>query len=563
MSLPAQDPALLAQQAMGTQNYLEPNSIEWMLICFAQDQQLFTEARSLVAPHHFKPQEAPLRLIYEAMCISLDRYHGITYETITAVAREMLSQNQSLVLTELQQQIIFRQDGTGLIWQICNPGIQLDDTNKQLARHLLQRFAHERTIVEPLRRVMNPGFNQGVPENLGNFLDIIDTQRARLTTLQTIPEVAVAPEIGTPLIQSNIFRATGVSFLDGPLGGQREGDCNGIIGPTGGGKTTLAIQMAVMNAKQAWVDAQVRGTEPETVVFFSAEESALKLRPRIWSAFFNIPRTKLETMHDWSQLTQPGQLDPYEMQMQHDQEYKLSELERYQLNAPQLSQCFKLIDISGSDEFPDAGHGYIPEIVSYLARINQPIHSVYIDYAGLVCERHMQSEGQNDPHFYRRLLKNFGDNCRKQISEKFHATTWALHQSKGEAGNASPFRLMHHTDAGESKDFAVNMAVCLCLGVPDPHTGCRRLNPSKVRYRPNEDVPPMTLRIHDKFAYMEDVTRLFVADEGSRQFVSASDANSVHGTEGLERRQTQSAGPVGLRDTNNPEPADPSQRADW
>lgn len=557
-----QDPALFAQQPLGTQSGLEPSAIEWMLIAFAQDLQLFAEARTLIAPHHFKHPEGPLRLAYEAMCVSLDRYNGLTFETVSDIATQMLQGNQSIILNHAQQQIIFAPNHTGLLYQICNPeGIDFCATNRSLARDLLQRFAHERTIVEPLRRVMNPGFNSGIPENLGDFLEVINNQQARLSTLQTIPEVSVAPELGSTLVQSNVFHATGIPFIDEVLGGQREGDCNGLIGPTGGGKTTLAIQMAVAAAKQCWAEAQATGEPPKIVVFISAEEAAHKLRPRIWSAFFNIPREKLETMQDWSVLTAPGQLDSYEMQMQHDQEHKLSESERYQLNAPQLSQCFKLVDLSGSDEFPEAGNGYIPEIVSYLSRYQQRIHSVYIDYAGLMCERYMATTNQTDSYAYRRLLKNFGDACRKQISERFRCTTWVLHQLKGDAGNSSPFKLMHHTDASESKDFAVNMAICGCLSVVDPHSGCRRFNWSKVRYKPGEAVPPITLRIHSKFAFMEDVTRLFVIDEGSRQFVSASDANAVHGTDNLSRRQTQMAGPAGMRNTD--EPLDPSQRADF
>jgi len=553
--LRAQDPALWAQRPTATHAYIEPTAIEWMLVCFAYDKQLFDEARNLVQPYHFTAREAPLRLVYEAMCISQDQYSGITYHTLSQTAEQLLNQSQETVFTDSQLHTIFRQDAQGLIWQICAPtGVEMNATNTNYARELLRKFAQERTVVSPLRTLLNPSVNDGVPENLSGFLDVINQQQAKLSTFNRVPEVDVAPAIGSPLIQSSVFRKTGVTFIDNILQGQRDGDCNGLIGPTGGGKTTLAIHMAVAAAKQCWAEAQLSGEPPGVSVFVSAEEAAIKLRPRIWSAFFNIPREKLETMENWDQLTTPGHLASYELRMQVEQEIKLSELERYQLYSPQLSQCFKLHDLSGSDEFPDAGNGYVDEIVSNLSRCLQPIRSVFIDYAGILCERYLAAIGTDDPSRYRYLLKTFGDRCRKEIAERFGCTVWVLHQVKGEAGTAKPSKLIHHSEAGESKDFATNMAVCGCLGVADPATGCRRLNFSKVRYRPNESITPPTLRIDDRFAVMRDVTSQFSLAEGGQQFITAADQQQVHAVDTSHRTAQQ--GPAGMS------PADSSQWTD-
>jgi len=544
------DPALIAQRPQPVQSYLEPTAIEWLLICFANDKQLFDEARLLLQPHHFQPHELPLRLAYEALCRSYDQYNGATYETVSSIIREILAANPSMILTDTQQDIIFQPDVQGLVFQLCHPEPStLEPANKAFSRELLKRLANERTIVAPLRRMLNPGLSNGIPTDLSGFLEVIATQQSRLTTLNEVPRANLTPQIGSPLTTANTFVKTGVPFIDEVFGGQRVGDCNGILGPTGGGKTTLAVHMAVANAKQAWAEAVQAGTEPDVTVFITAEESALKLRPRFWSAFYRIPRAKLDNLEDWSRLTQPGSLDPYELKMQDGQAHKLSEIERYAAYSPQMEASLQLFDLSGSEEFPNAGIGYVDEIVSYLSRVERKIRTVYIDYAGIFCERYMWAK-KLDESSYRYLLKTFGDQCRQKISAKFGATTWVLHQLRGAVNKSKPEKLMHHSEAGESADFANNMAICGCLGTADPLTGCRRLNWSKTRHVAATAITPPTLRIHDDFAIMEDVTKLFTLSP-SGNFMSPEDRHQIGGTEALTRHTTIGSGPAGVRNVSN------------
>jgi len=542
------DPALFAQQPLQTQAALEPSAIEWLLLCCVHDQQLFREMRTLIQPHHFKIGESVLRLVYEAMCLSMDRYNGITYETLVTIIGDTLAQDPSIVLVEAQADVLYRKDEHGLLWQFCHPNdVATHITNKALSRDLLRQLAMERTVVEPLRHVMNPGVTRGVPSELGTFLSVINTQNARISTLNDIPEANIAPDVGTQLKSANVFVKTGVPWFDNVFGGQRPGDCNGLIGPTGGGKTTLAVHMAVAGVNQAWAESLLTNKQMGITVFITAEESAEKLRPRIWSAFFKIPKAKTEIIDCWQQFTQPGQLDPYELKMQQEQSYKLSEIERYQLYVSQLRTGLRVLDLSGSNEFPNAGRGYIDEIVSYVSRYEVPIRTIFIDYAGIFCERHLAATGKEADKNYRFLLKTFGDRCRQELAARFNCTVWVLHQLKGSVNKARPTVLMHHSEAGESADFANNMAVCGCLGVADTHTGCRRLNWSKCRYVAADKITPPTLRIDSQFALMEDVSNLFTAVD-SGQFMSAEDQRQIRGTEGLARHQ-HIGGPPNIQPT--------------
>jgi len=551
------DPALIAQQPQPTEAALEPQSIEWMLICCAHNPQLLSEARSLIGSHHFLPHESPLRLIWEAVCRSYDEVGGVTFETLAHYADVALRNDPNSTLTQQQVQYIFQPDPAGLIFNIAQPDAEMNDLNIQHGRKVLKQFAHERTVVDPLRRVMHPGFNAGIPANLPAFLKTIEQQQTRLSTLDSLPLVTAAPEFGSAIAQPMVFKATGIPFVDTPLGGQRVGDANGIIGVTGGGKTTLAVHMAASMANACYVEAKENGTEPELVVYITVEESAQKLWPRLWSAAFSIPREKLETMTDWNILSTQANMQMYEQRNQQDQKHPLSESERYQMGQVWLNKCFHLLDLSGSEEHPEAGRGGIDEIVGYVYRIAEQtgrrIRAVFIDYAGLVVEQYLQSQGGMDERNYRLLLKTFGNDCRKRIAEQFGTTCWIVHQLKGDVGKSSPIKLMHHTDAAESKDFAVNLAVCGCIGTPDPRSGCRRLNWSKLRYRPNEKVAPVTLKIHDMFATMFDASSLFQIDEAGRQFITRDDAREIGGTEAATQRQQAMTGPGGMRNTSRPQ----------
>ncbi len=546
------DPALTAQRPHPTQLPLDPHAVEWLMICFAHDRQLFEDGRNLIGAHHFLPHEEPLRILYLALCDVVDVYVQVTPENLTFAYQEQMRGNPNLVFGQEQLDAIF---GTGgLLAGVACPEAEMSEGNIAFGRQVLQRFVYERTVVAPIRRMVNQPAGAGIPKDMDDFLAEVNQQAERIATLNMLPILPVMPEMGTPLVAANEFKLTGVSFIDNLLGGDRIGDANGIIGPTSGGKTTLAVDMAVKTAKQEWNDAQKEGREPGVVFFITAEESARKVRPRIWSAALSIPRLTLETLTDWGQLTTQATLKDYERRMQQGQEHILSESERYLMGHAWLTKCFEIIDLSGSEDYPEAGNGGIDEIVSVISRNlqrrRQNLRSTYIDYAGLICERYMQSKGMDERN-YRHLLKRFADDTRKKISERFHATSWILHQMKGDAGRAQPTKLMHHTDAAESKDFANNLAVCLCLGVPDPLTGCRRLNPSKVRFRPNEKLPPVTLRIDDEFAVMVDVTDNYVAEEAGGRFMTTAEADSVGGVEAVTQRGQQGQQPpLGL--SNHP-----------
>lgn len=549
------DPALIAQRPQPTEAEIAPTAIEWMLVCSAHNRAFFDDARGLIQEVHFLPNEEPLKYLWRALCKVVPDYGGATYDNLRLTYEQILREDPNVTLSPSMTQIIFQPNPNGLLWSVANPGDGVTaNANIQTARALLRKFAYERSIVAPMRRLLQPGFAGGIPSDLGNFLKAIEHQQNKITTVNTLPLANVAPDMTQPLQQAFVFKQTGVSFVDEPLGGQRVGDACGLLGPTGGGKTTLAAHMAVNSARQCWSDTN-HGAPAEASVFITVEEEAAKLLPRIWSSAFMIPREKLETMTNFNVLTTQQNIQEYERRLAQSNINNgecLSETERFACGMVWLKRHFILLDLSGSDMNPNAGYGYIDEIVSYLTRLQQEhqigFRNVFLDYAGLLVERHMAAQGiNNNDRAYRNLLKSFGDEFRRKVSERFKTTSWILHQLKGELGTANPTKLMHHSDAGESKDFAVNLAVCGCLGTADPNTGCRRLNWSKVRFRPNERITPATLRIHEQFALMEDVGSLYMVDESGRQFISRDEAQEIGGMQNATQRRAAMTGPPGMR----------------
>lgn len=556
------DPVLLAQRQHPVATALLPQALEFSFYVLGNRRTFFDEMRTLLKPNYFTAEESLFAALWEVMCGLADRIAGkFTFETLALALQEHCYARQ-ITLPPQVANVLFAAGPEGILWSMTH--VEYGNEHVAYARGLLQRFLQDRTVVSPLRRILSA---PDAPANIDEILGTVRDHSARLAGMNEIPRVPVSPIRGAiPYEPPLTYKPTGVSYVDGPLGGQVSGDCGGIIAPTGGGKTTVLVHMAVASARASWEEAVRANTTPEFVAYISVEESGRKLQPRIWSAAYNIPLAKLRTMTSWDQLTTQQNLDAYEHDLARNEPGRpetpvTSESERYDAGQPILDTCFEILDFSGADPYPNAGRGYMPEVASALDQVQQirrqPLRAVYIDYAGLLVERYL---GSNlDDRKLRLWLKKIGDDCRNMVAEKFGCAVWVVHQLRGEAGNSSPLKLMKHTDAGETKDFANNMAVCGCIGVADPATGCRFLNWSKTRNVRNESVTPITLRIHERFAVVEDVTAQFIADDATRRFLVRSEARQIMGaqaaamapaqvrpTTGAAATQAILAGPAGM-----------------
>lgn len=554
-----QDPSLLALRPLPVVAVVPPQAVEYLLTCCIADPVLFRDTQRLLQNHHFNLVERPLAITWDILCDAAANSWVVTFELLQCqlVARAGMDYG---LLTPDQMEMMLQPDPDGLFWSLTHPFTPITPHLTRYARSVLQQFLQERTIAAPLQRLAALSQGSGCVGDMTQMLAAAQAQQAKLTSLQAIPVVASTIARGTAQKQALQFLPTGLRFVDEAVGGDCSGDVNGLLGPTGGGKTTLALHMAVSSAKLSNSQAKRDGQKPPLVVYATYEQAAeARLRPMAWSVAYQIPRNKLLSIgNDWNQLTTKDNLEPYERSLLGaDPSYpggQLSETERWDYESTWLGESFTFLDMSGCEEHPTAGNDGLAELVSYLDRLQsdrgQPIRSVYIDYAGLLISGAATSQGIKDESAKRAMLKDLGMECRRRISQHFNCTTWVLHQMAGAAGKTSPTKLLTHNDAADCKSFAENMAVCGCLGTDDKQTGCRWLNWSKTRYNSSQVSPPSTLRIHDRFALMEDVSAVFTPDTARGVFMTAEDSRRIDGAAAAPRRQ---AGPRGLTVGNGPD----------
>lgn len=500
---------------------------------------IYAEARPLLRPDLFRPQtEANWAVLWASFATLIDQYRDWTITSLIYEIERRVAADPTALLPQDLQYLTYNGQG-GLIWTIYNtPASELLPDQ---GRDVLRRFLRERLVVFPLQLRLAQGAEQTYIADVQGMLEDAQSRMLRIEAMRDMPIAEAMPLFGSALPPPQVYIPTGITHFDEYIKGQRPGDCNGLLGVFGSGKTTQLCQLALQNANNYFEQSVRAQTVSPLAVLLSYEEPEGKLRPRIWSYAARIKRSRIEQM-DWSKLTTQATLseDDVEMARQagHRSGIVSSESERYQRACEWVNKSFVLLDVSGSERFPNAGRGGVAEIVSLLTRLSeerqQPIGTVHIDYAGLLCTRFMEARDE-DPDQLRYHLRRLGDQLRQQVAEKFQATVWLAHQFNGDQNKRAPTTLLHHSDAAESKAFAENLAACGCLGVRDKQTGCLLFNWSKVRYHESENKKPAVLRIDYDYSRMV-VANNYQLDAASGRFIDSATATQIQGL---------SRGPVG------------------
>jgi hypothetical protein len=410
------------------------------------------------------------------------------------------------------------------------------------AREFLTRFLEELTVYDPFRDYV-VSWGRLLPSSLDPFLEKLQQRRAQLVGLGEKATVNAFPGVYKRVAQVRV--PTAVPFLDRLLkGGTIPGNVYMLLGPTGGGKTTLAVQVFVDGALYQLVNSPPPQL-PGDWYYYNYEGSVEdELLPRIWAYSAQIEYDTFLDGRDLSNQSR-GDYKPYEKR-------RFAHL--FRMGAPVPGEEERLLaqatllggknlhpkDFSGA--FPGVGMGGVEEIALNLEREvadgRRPV-GVVIDYAGLMVENHLEGKPFNSSDYYA-VLKQVGNKVRRLIAERFKCTVWLLHQLAMGRVPKSPGNAPHHSDAAGSRNFGENAAGAFTLGTIDDNTGCLLVSLSKGRHK-DPTTRPVLVRLDGAVRRMTDASGDYAVHPTTGRLVPKDDLHKIDRS-GSKSRPARPAG---------------------
>lgn len=257
-----------------------------------------------------------------------------------------------------------------------------------------------------------------------------------------------------------VLGGTATKYLNMAVnGGFCAGDVSVLLGPTGGFKTTMMIDLVCSMAEMG-----------QYAMFLAHEQSfhSGDMQIRFLSRASGIDRTILGN-------TQVKNLP---------QEY------RDKLQAAQERNS-KYMLVTDRTQFEDR----IPTIgrmVEYFDREGRKPQVIIIDQ--LIPWISKWEEIDSRPDSQRKLIQNVIIKLKREIAEKYGISVILLHQIAAAAiGKGSHGRAYHHTESAECKSISYWADIVLTVGTPDKETGVLKLCGSKVRRGPPTEILVKTI----------------------------------------------------------------------
>ena len=480
---------------------MTPTELEDMLVHIIRVPAVYSEARIHIQPDDWDPHsERHYRILIDGLFklgdLKLYTAGDIPYLAVHNEVHGVLHDDPMLRDAQYMISDIVGRPGdadpyNGLLYHSYK-GVDEDDLSIQYGITLLQKFLRERQVIDKVRRVLDGAGGRNVTD-FGGILSKITIKARAVEAIGSNPFQTMLPNNWVPTTIDT--SSTGVTWVDELMGGQAPGDVNGILGPFGGGKTMVAIQLAVERAKlcMAWHLAGDIGHERlRQIIFASYEEDIDRdIRPRVMSCAAKIKKGTLESLRSLDQLSRKGDLQPYELAMYElmkvtNDDLKDGEYERLMKAHAQVGANLQMMDMRGSGR----GTGWIPELTSYIERQQQQnnwaIDTIIIDYTKIMCRRHLKALDKDPDRNLRHLINETPMTAKLELAERFGCTVWLLQQLSGEANTRAAGATLNHAHAGEARDFAENLVSCLVFGVKDGPSGCCRVFYTKGRRSANQ-----------------------------------------------------------------------------
>jgi hypothetical protein len=395
---------------------------------------------------------------------------------------------------------------------------------------IVRRFIRERMIKSEVQAALNT--RSGAPDDLEAQLSQW-TKKAQSVEFigRQFEHAAHMPEIGAHIELPPPAIPTTLPFIDDYIAGFRAGDIIGVLGPFGGGKTTILAVTAVRMAERYFAD------DPDKLaVFIGYEDPASKMNPTFWSAAAQIDRSLFASPGGefWSQLSTAETLKDYDRELPQNRngEILVGERERWLQARPFFNNNFTYLDFSQNEATGNRGSGGVEEIIAALEQLSEStgkkIGFVAIDYAGIAVERQLglSVRGQFLEQISR-PIKNIVDQLRTRVAVPQGAVVMLAHQlAPGQIDKVPAYRYVSHFDSAGSKSFAENLHACLCVGKRDESCHVSTIYWSKLRYLRSDNLKGL-IQFHPKVAEIRLVNDEYTVSEAAKRIIQRGDIAPV------------------------------------
>ena len=266
-------------------------------------------------------------------------------------------------------------------------------------------------------------------------------------------------------------------------GGLTDSECVGILGPSGGGKTLMALQASVGLA-----------VHREHVLYFTYEQPAEELRPRILSCLLRMPTDRFTNKRT-------EELDD-------EVKEKLSKVSKF-------SQYLTVVDRSSAGD----------NTIEIDTRIRRSIEAgkkprlVVIDWLWILVTRVAAASGRKQTA-ERQHLMTVMDNF-KSMASKYRVSFMILQQLSTEQAKKSPSKKPQWFNAAEAGNFAWLLPYCFAIGQADGNGYCYLVG-SKARNAKKQDC---IMRLRGELNRF-DIVEGDMTYKAGRGFVDANKADS-------------------------------------
>jgi len=470
-----------------------------------------------------------------AACNLFKLHKALTEEMMTTELRAWQEGNSVLLSPEHEVFLFGDGEEPGFIAATFRTPA-LSDVESRAERSYLEGLLRRFLQVRMIRREIQAAMHSSVLPGTGKFMPLRDrlarwAQAAQEVEFmgQPLENAASMPDCGEPIQLPPPPLPTGLPWIDQYLGGFRKGDVIGLLGPTGGGKSTLMAVAAVRMAQNFYN----RG-ENKLSVFICYEDPDEKTAHLFYSAAAHIDRELFNNPEFWSLFSNRENPKPYDAQLPENRNGKiiLGERERWEAVTQWYRKHFFLLDFSSGVKSGNRGSGGVAEIVSTLRRLSEEtgmeIGFVAIDYAGLLVNRELARDNRTrNMEQVWRPLQQLPDQIRTMLAMPTGATVMLAHQIAGaEVKKIPPYRYLTHWDAQGSKAFAENLHACICLNDRDKGVNVSTMNYSKIRSRLPK-TPFGLVQIDQKVVDIHLVDKEYEASESARRIVRRGESGLV------------------------------------